>query len=48
MFSLYKWSRQAMGIKGFMFGWTAFFKRKLNTQTRILLSEFQKKRSLKN
>lgn len=47
-FSLYRWSRQAMGIKGLMFGWTGGFKRKLNAQTKILLSEFEKKRALKN
>lgn len=41
-FSLYRWSRQAIGFKGFLVGWTAFFKQKLNQQTRLLLSEFQK------
>lgn len=41
-FSLYRWSRQAIGLKGFFVGWTAFFKQKLNQQTRLLLSEFQK------
>ena len=44
-FSLYRWSKQAMGFKGFLVGWTAFFKKKLNKQTRFLLSEFQKKQS---
>ncbi|HPE84026.1 MAG TPA: nuclear transport factor 2 family protein [Aequorivita sp.] len=44
-FSLYRWSRQAMGFKGFLVGWTAFFKKKLNQQTRFLLSEFQKKQN---
>ena len=42
-FSLYRWAKQAMGFKGFLLGWTAFFKKKLNQQTRFLLSEFQKK-----
>ncbi|MRT17259.1 nuclear transport factor 2 family protein [Vitellibacter sp. q18] len=41
-FSLYRWSKQAIGFKGFLVGWTAFFKQKLNQQTRLLLSEFQK------
>lgn len=44
-FSLYRWSKQAMGFKGSLVGWTAFFKQKLNQQTRFLLSEFQKKRT---
>jgi len=42
-FSLYKWSKQAFGLKGFLVGWTAFFRKKLNKRTRFLLSEFEKK-----
>lgn len=45
-FNLYRWAKQAMGFKGFLIGWTAFFKRKLNNQTRFLLSEFQKKQNV--
>ncbi|SRX55256.1 hypothetical protein AEQU1_02278 [Aequorivita sp. CIP111184] len=42
-FNLYRWSKQALGFRGFLIGWTAFFKQKLNQQTRFLLSEFKKK-----
>ncbi|MGY8915259.1 MAG: nuclear transport factor 2 family protein [Flavobacteriales bacterium] len=42
-FDLYKWSRQALGIKGFILGWTTFFKTKLQLQTNILLSNFESK-----
>jgi len=42
-FDLYKWSKQALGFKGFLLGWTTFFKKKLNDQTNKLLSEFEKK-----
>lgn len=42
-FNLYKWSKQTMGLKGILMGWTPFFRKKLNNQTRFLLSEFQKK-----
>jgi len=42
-FDLYKWSKQALGFKGFLLGWTTFFKKKLNAQTNKLLSEFEKK-----
>ncbi len=42
-FNLYKWSKQAMGLKGILLGWTPFFRKKLHNQTRFLLSEFQKK-----
>ncbi len=44
-FNLYRWSKQAMGFKGFLLGWTAFFKQQLNHQTRFLLLDFQKKRN---
>lgn len=46
-FSLYRWATQAMGLKGFLFGWTPFFRKKLNNQTRLLLTEFQKKQIVK-
>ncbi len=42
-FDLYKWSKQAMGIKGFILGWTPFFKNKLQIQTNKLLSNFESK-----
>lgn len=40
-FDLYKWSRQALGMKGFLLGWTAFFKKKLHLQTNKLLSNYE-------
>jgi hypothetical protein len=43
-FNLYRWSRQAMGIKGFLVGWTVFFKKAMNKKARILLSDFEKKK----
>ncbi len=45
-FDLYKWSKQAFGISGYLFGWTNFFKNKLNTQTNSLLSKFEKINSM--
>ncbi|BAO77174.1 nuclear transport factor 2 family protein [Winogradskyella sp. PG-2] len=39
-FNLHKWSSQAMGIKGFLFGGMGFFKKKLQKQTNYLLSKF--------
>lgn len=44
-FNLYKWSKQAIGIKGFLIGWTAFFKKKLQTTVTKRLSEFEVKRN---
>ena len=40
-FDLYRWSRQALGFTGFLMGWTTFFKKKLNSQTNMLLSKFE-------
>ncbi|MEB8329623.1 nuclear transport factor 2 family protein [Flavobacteriaceae bacterium KMM 6897] len=42
-FDLYKWSIQAMGIKGLLLGWTTFFKKKLHLQTNKLLSSYESK-----
>jgi ketosteroid isomerase-like protein len=42
-FDLYRWSRHAMGISGYLLGWTPFFKKKLNAQTNRLLTKFEKK-----
>lgn len=44
-FDLYKWSRQAFGIKGLLMGWTTFFKKKLQIQTQYLLSRYEGKLS---
>lgn len=42
-FNLYKWSQQALGVKGYLLGWSSFFKKKLNTQTARLLHQFENK-----
>ncbi len=41
-FDLYKWSKQAMGLKGALFGKTSFFKSKLQERTNSLLDDFEK------
>ncbi|MCP4441348.1 MAG: nuclear transport factor 2 family protein [Aureispira sp.] len=42
-FSLHKWAQQALGLKGFILGWTGFFKTKLHAQTNKLLAKFESK-----
>lgn len=42
-FNLHKWSKQALGFKGWLLGNTKFFKRKLNSQTNNLLLNFESK-----
>ena len=40
-FDLHLWSKQALGLTGFVIGWTPFFRNKLQKQTNKLLSRFQ-------
>ena len=42
-FNLYNWSKQALGFKGYLLGWTSFFRKKLNAQTNHLLQKFESK-----
>lgn len=42
-FDLYKWAKQALGLKGALLGWTAFFRKRLISQTNKMLSEFEQK-----
>jgi len=41
-FNLYAWSKQALGLKGFLLGNTYFFKKKLNQRTNKLLDDFER------
>lgn len=42
-FSLYHWSRQAMGIKGYILGKTSFLRNKLQQKANLLLDDFEEK-----
>lgn len=41
-FSIHKWSRQALGITGELFGWNSFFQKKIKNQARRNLLKFIK------
>lgn len=43
-FDLYDWAKQALGLKGLLFGWTPFFKRKIQQQALSSLRSFQRKK----
>ncbi len=43
-FNLYSWAKQALGVKGLIFGGTNFFQKKLIVQTNALLTKFEDKR----
>jgi len=40
-FNLHRWASQALGMKGFLLAWTPFFKKKLNAQTKQMLTKFE-------
>ncbi len=42
-FDLWKWSQQALGWKGYVFGRTTFMKNKIQEQTKILLKAYRVK-----
>ena len=44
-FDIYRWSRQALGLPGYLIGWTSYFKKKLNLQTKALLSKYERSAS---
>lgn len=46
-FDVWKWSRQALGLKGLLLGWSSFFQRKLNQQTNSQLKKYSTKRNEK-
>ena len=44
-FSLHKWSRQALGLPGVLFGWNSFFQRKIKNQAKRSLIKFIRERA---
>lgn len=42
-FDIWKWSRQALGLKGFLFGWTGFLQKKVQQQAIHSLRIYQQK-----
>jgi hypothetical protein len=40
-FNLWKWSKQAFGVSGFLMGWTSFFQKKVQEQALLSLKKFQ-------
>ena len=45
-FSLHKWSSQALGFTGKLFGWNSFFQRKIKNQAKKNLLKFIKSKQL--
>lgn len=45
-FNIHRWAKQALGMSGFILGWTSFFKQKLQKKANRNLDFFYSKRSL--
>lgn len=41
-FDVWKWSKQAFGLTGYLLGWTGFFQNKINQQALLSLEKFTK------
>jgi ketosteroid isomerase-like protein len=41
-FDIWKWSKQALGFKGFLLGWTGFMQNKIQEQALLSLKQYQK------
>ena len=44
-FDLWKWSRQALGVSGWLFGWTEFFQKKIRASAQNKLLHFLESKS---
>ncbi|WP_310556572.1 nuclear transport factor 2 family protein [Flavobacterium sp.] len=44
-FDIYKWSKQALGLKGFLLGWTNFMKNKIQEGAKKSLKNYIEKQS---
>lgn len=42
-FDVWKWSKQALGLTGYLFGWTGFFQKKIQEQALSSLHNYQSK-----
>ncbi|MEO8761258.1 MAG: nuclear transport factor 2 family protein [Bacteroidia bacterium] len=47
-FDLYKWTKQALGTKGYLLGWTAFMRKKIQEQSGKLLKKYTEKKTADN
>jgi len=45
-FDIWKWSKQAFGLKGLLLGWTGFMQNKIQEQARMALTKYCEKTAL--
>lgn len=41
-FDIWKWSKQALGITGYLFGWTGYFQKKIQQKALLSLKKYKK------
>ena len=44
-FDMWRWSRQALGVSGYLLGWSGFMRNKVQQKTRALLQKYTEKRN---
>lgn len=44
-FDIYKWAKQAFGLKGYLLGWTTFMQSKIQQQANVSLKKYTEKKS---
>lgn len=44
-FDIWKWAKQAFGLKGFMLGWTGFMQKKIQQQALLSLKKYKESNS---
>lgn len=44
-FDIYKWTKQALGLKGYLLGWTTFMQKKIQRQSGALLKKYTEKKN---
>ena len=46
-FDLYTWSKQALGLPGYLLGWTKYMQQKIQSKTSVMLSKYMQDHNLK-
>ena len=44
-FDFWRWSRQALGVRGWLLGWTPLLRRKVRAQAAVNLAEFKRRKA---
>ena len=45
-FDIWKWAKQALGLKGFLLGWTGFMQNNIQKQARMALNKYSERKKI--